>query len=105
MHSPARRVLFYPFRVFSNREPATSTFSIRVVNKDGRPISLTKIRVKYGLFNGSSTALTSDTGWAQFGTYDKAIFRIFINSEDRGKFAFKDGDTKSFTFIHPRNRR
>jgi hypothetical protein len=55
------------------------TFSIRVVDEDGRPVSNREVTIDYGTMRGVGTEYTDDDGWAEFSTFGySSVGRIWI---------------------------
>lgn len=73
------------------------TFSIRVVDEDGRPRSGVTIMVAYGSFGGVGTEYTDDDGWTQWELLDHYSFKVYIEDNEGVDCTFEDGDTCSFT--------
>jgi len=74
------------------------TFSIRVVDSDGRPRDGVRVTADFGLLNGQLTEVTDDDGWVTLepaGDYVTAEF--FIAGESQGAHGIEDGETFSFT--------
>ena len=44
------------------------TFSIRLMDEHGRPVSDRKITIHYGFMRGVGSEYTDDDGWAEFPT-------------------------------------
>lgn len=74
------------------------SFSVRVVNEDGRPRRGIRVYVDFGFANGGRTEYTDDSGWATFepsGDYVSA--EIFVDGDSQGEHGITDGETFSFT--------
>lgn len=51
---------------------ATGSFSIRLMNEDGEPVTDREVTVFYdGLFSGSESQDTDDDGWATFPIFSE----------------------------------
>jgi hypothetical protein len=84
---------------------AEGTFSIRVMDSDGRPASGIRVDISCGIW-GSDDAYTDDDGWASFdvvgrvtGPGSLCVKRIWIDGEEvfDGSWEPQDGDTKSYS--------
>ena len=73
------------------------TFSIRVVDEDGRPRRSVKIMVGYGAMGGVGTEYTDDDGWTTWEIHDHVSFKVYIDGGDGISRSFTDGDAVSFT--------
>lgn len=69
------------------------SYSIRVVDDDGRPRSGIGVQVFYGLTH-SGTTYTDDDGWVEFDD-DPTFGEIYIDGESQGEHTLKG--TLSFT--------
>lgn len=75
------------------------TFSIRVVDEDGDPLSSVSVAVSYGSLGGVGTEYTDDDGWTEWETLDHVSFTVYIDSNEEGTYGFEDVDTRSFTLV------
>lgn len=82
------------------------SFSIRVVDDDGQPVSGAKVSYQCGDMSGVGTEYTDDDGWATFDIIEAvicgpgpAVRRIWVNSVEVSDESWypADGDTMSFT--------
>lgn len=82
-----------------------STFSIRVVDDDGDPVSGIEVTCSYGVVSGLHTERTDEDGWATFPIVENAfgfgntpVSHVFIDHEEvHGELNPDDGETYSFT--------
>ena len=49
------------------------TFSFRLVDEHGRPVSDRKITIDYGFMRGVGSEYTDDDGWAEFPTLGYSV--------------------------------
>jgi hypothetical protein len=81
------------------------TFSIRIVNENGDPISDAKVQCLYAMNAGAETVYTNEDGWGEFPILgallggSAEVISIIVNDEEvQGERWYpEDGDTLSFT--------
>jgi len=75
------------------------TFSIRILGEDGRPISGAGVMVDYGMWHGTATEYTNESGWAEFSNQggDLVSGDFFARGVSLGTHSTRDGETYSFT--------
>jgi len=74
------------------------SFSVRVVDQDGDPMSGIKVTADFGLLHGQSSDYTDDGGWAMIeASGDYVTCTIYVKGENQGEHPISDGDTFSFT--------
>ena len=75
------------------------TFSVKVVNNSGRPVSGAKVTVHFSIWSGWHEGQTNNDGWISFGNNDGDLVsgEFYINSESFGEHSTYDGDSYSFT--------
>ncbi|NLJ06390.1 MAG: carboxypeptidase regulatory-like domain-containing protein [Sphingobacteriales bacterium] len=75
------------------------TFSVRVINRSGSPISGAKVTVHYGLWSGWDEGFTNSNGWISFSNNKGNLVtgEFYVNSKSFGEHRTNDGDSYSFT--------
>lgn len=74
------------------------TFSVRVVNSEGRPRRGIRVYADFGLMHGGLTEYTDDNGWATFHTAgDYVSAELFVDGDSYGDYGVSNGETFSFT--------
>jgi hypothetical protein len=76
----------------------STSFSVRVVNVDGEPVSGIKVYANFGIMHGGITERTDDDGWASFeASGDYCSVELFVDGDNEGDHSLEDGETYSFT--------
>jgi hypothetical protein len=81
---------------------ASLSFSVRVVDSDGKPRKGVKVGYDFGLVDGADSAYTDSDGWATLhfspaGGGVSGVGEIYVEGESQGRHTVEDGDTLSFT--------
>lgn len=76
-----------------------SSFSVRVVDDEQRPISGARVVLIFTDFFRGKTGekYTDSDGYAYFDNYDEGEVEVFIRGASYGKYYYKDGETITIT--------
>jgi hypothetical protein len=72
-------------------------FSVRVLNKNGRPASDVGVVIDYGWFGGHDKKRTNSDGWIKFKNHEGKSGDIWVAGTNMGSHSLGDGRTYSFT--------
>ena len=73
-------------------------FSVRVVDRDGRPRKGIGVMIDYGILAGGCTKKrTDDDGWVEFHNDGDDPGEIWVDGENMGSHRLSDGKTYSYS--------
>lgn len=75
-----------------------SHFSVRVLNKGGKPYGDVGVMISYdGLVGGHDEKRTHSDGWVEFHNHENNSGTIWVHGHNMGSHSLDDGKTYSFT--------